>query len=125
VKLLDPTTSDIVVAHGNFLDTLPVGRLRHADQPKVIDAVRAGTQRPMSGAVGWARRWRGSRRITAAGGDVGVLRVDVSAAGVGAANRPGRNDDGGRERRSKAHRRKRTNKEAAVIGQVGHHWRLI
>jgi hypothetical protein len=56
VKLLEPSTSDVVVAHGNFLDTLAAGRLRHAGQPKLTDAVRAGTQRPMGGAVGWARR---------------------------------------------------------------------
>lgn len=56
VKLLEPSTSDVVVAHGNFLDTLAAGRLRHAGHPKLTDAVRAGTQRPMGGAVGWARR---------------------------------------------------------------------
>jgi hypothetical protein len=56
VKLLEPSTSDVVVAHGNFLDTLAAGRLRHAGQSKLTDAVQAGTQRPMGGAVGWARR---------------------------------------------------------------------
>jgi hypothetical protein len=56
VKLLEPSTSDVVVAHGNLLDTLAAGGLRHAGQPKLTDAVRAGTQRPMGGAVGWARR---------------------------------------------------------------------
>jgi hypothetical protein len=56
VKLLEPSTSDVVVAHGNFLDAVAAGRLRHAGQPKLTDAVRAGTQRPMGGAVGWARR---------------------------------------------------------------------
>lgn len=56
VKLLLPSTSDVVVAHGNFLDALAAGRLRHVGQAKLTDAVRAGTQRPMGGAVGWARR---------------------------------------------------------------------
>jgi hypothetical protein len=56
VKLLLPSTSDVVVAHGEFLDTLAAGRLRHAGQPELTAAVRAGTQRPMGGAVGWARR---------------------------------------------------------------------
>ena len=56
VKLLEPSTSDVVVAHGDFLDTLAAGRLRHGGQPALTAAVRAGTQRPMGGAVGWARR---------------------------------------------------------------------
>jgi hypothetical protein len=56
VKLLLPSTSDVVVAHGNLLDTLAAGHLRHAGQPKLTDAVRAGTQRPMGGAAGWYRR---------------------------------------------------------------------
>jgi hypothetical protein len=56
VKLLGPSTSDVVVAHGNLLDTLVAGRLRHAGQPKLTDAVRAGAQRPMGGAAGWDRR---------------------------------------------------------------------
>jgi len=56
VKLLEPSTSDVVVAHGTFLDTLAAGRLRHAGQSELTAAVRAGTQRPMGGAVGWARR---------------------------------------------------------------------
>jgi hypothetical protein len=56
VKLLLPSTSDVVVAHGNFLDALAAGRLRHAGQSKLTAAVRAGTQRPMGGAVGWTRR---------------------------------------------------------------------
>jgi hypothetical protein len=56
VKLLLPSTSDVVVAHGEFLDTLAAGRLRHAGQPELTAAVRAGTQRPMGGAVGWVRR---------------------------------------------------------------------
>jgi hypothetical protein len=56
VKLMLPSTSDVVVAHGDFLDTLAAGRLRHAGQAALTAAVRAGTQRPMGGAVGWARR---------------------------------------------------------------------
>jgi hypothetical protein len=56
LKLLLPSTSDVVVAHGEFLDALAAGRLRHAGQPELTAAVRAGTQRPMGGAVGWARR---------------------------------------------------------------------
>jgi hypothetical protein len=51
-----PSTSDAVVAHGAFLDILAAGRLRHAGQPELTAAVRAGTQRPIGGAMGWARR---------------------------------------------------------------------
>jgi hypothetical protein len=40
----------------DFVDLLAVGRLRHARRPKLTDVVWAGTQRPMGGAVGWARR---------------------------------------------------------------------
>jgi hypothetical protein len=56
VKLLELSTSDVVVAHGNFLDALAAGGLRHGGQAELTAAVRAGTQRPMGGAVGWARR---------------------------------------------------------------------
>jgi hypothetical protein len=56
LKLLLPSTSDVVVAHGDFLDTLAAGRLRHAGPAELTAAVRHGAQRPMGGAVGWARR---------------------------------------------------------------------
>jgi hypothetical protein len=56
VTLLQPSTSDVVVAHGNFLDALAAGCLRHAGQTELTAAVRHGTQRPIGGAVGWARR---------------------------------------------------------------------
>jgi hypothetical protein len=56
VKLLEPSTSDVVVAHGKFLDTPRSWPPASRGQPKLTDAVRAGTQRPMGGAVGWARR---------------------------------------------------------------------
>jgi hypothetical protein len=56
VKLLLPSTSYVVVAHGEFPDTLAGGRLRHAGAPELTAAVRAGVQRPMGGAVGWALR---------------------------------------------------------------------
>jgi hypothetical protein len=47
-----------------------------------------GTQPPLRGAVGWARR-RTSRRVTVAGCDLGVLGVGESATGMGAADRLG------------------------------------
>ena len=51
-----PSTSDVLVAHGEFLNTLAAGRMRHAGTPELTAAVRAATQRPMGGAFGWARR---------------------------------------------------------------------
>lgn len=55
-ELLEPSTSDVVVAHGEFIDVLAAGRLRHAGQPELTAAVRAGLQRPLGGAATWARR---------------------------------------------------------------------
>ena len=54
--LLQPTTSDVVVAHGRFLDELAAGRIRHVDHPRLNEAARAGTQRRLSGAQTWDRR---------------------------------------------------------------------
>lgn len=54
--LTEPNASDAVVAHGEFLDLLAAGRLRHAGRPELDAAVRHGAQRPLAGAVTWARR---------------------------------------------------------------------
>ena len=54
VKL--PTTADVVVAHGEFLDLVTTGQLEHLDQPPLTAAVRAGMQRPLAGAQAWERR---------------------------------------------------------------------
>lgn len=56
VVVTEPSTSDVVVAHGSFLDLLSAGRLRHAGQPQLDAAVRHGTQRPLGGAQAWNRR---------------------------------------------------------------------
>lgn len=56
VTVTQPSTVDVVVAHGEFLDTLTAGRLRHAGQPELDAAVRHGTQRPLAGANTWSRR---------------------------------------------------------------------
>ncbi len=56
VKVTEPSTSDLAVATGSFLDELAAGRLRHGGQPELTAAVRAGTQRPAGGAQVWDRR---------------------------------------------------------------------
>jgi hypothetical protein len=56
VTVTRPSTSDIAVAHGTFLDELAAGRLRHAGQPRLDAAVRHGVQRPLGGATAWQRR---------------------------------------------------------------------
>jgi len=55
-RLVKPSTSDVVVAHGLFLDELAAGRLRHVPHPRLDEAARAGTQRRLGGAQTWDRR---------------------------------------------------------------------
>jgi len=50
---VEPTAEDVAVAHGQFLDLLGDGGLRHLNQKPLTDAVRAGQQRPLSGAKAW------------------------------------------------------------------------
>lgn len=54
--LVKPSTSDVVVAHGLFLDDLAGGRLRHVPHPRLDEAARAGQQRRLGGAQTWDRR---------------------------------------------------------------------
>jgi hypothetical protein len=56
VTVTQPSTSDIAVAHGLFIDELAAGRLGHAGQPELDAAVRHGIQRPLGGATAWQRR---------------------------------------------------------------------
>jgi hypothetical protein len=51
-----PVTTDVAVAHGEFLDLVNDGGLAHLDQPPLTAAVRAAQQRPLSGAQAWERR---------------------------------------------------------------------
>ena len=48
--------SDVVVAHGEFLDLVGDHLLVHLDQPPLTAAVRAGQQRALAGAQAWERR---------------------------------------------------------------------
>jgi hypothetical protein len=54
VKVTTPSTSDVVVAHGLFLDTLAAGR--HKGQAELTAAVRFGTERRVGGGTAWERR---------------------------------------------------------------------
>jgi hypothetical protein len=65
VKVHEPTTRDVVVAHGGFVDRVNAGRLRHIARPELDTAVRVGLQRPLGGGTAWARR--------GVAGDVGPL----------------------------------------------------
>jgi hypothetical protein len=56
VEVTEPSAHDVAVMHGGFLDALNSGRLRHASQPELTAAVRAGSTRPLAGAQAWERR---------------------------------------------------------------------
>lgn len=47
---------DVAVAHGNFLDLLATGGLKHFSQPSLTAAVRGAQQRPLAGAGALERR---------------------------------------------------------------------
>lgn len=51
-----PTSSDLVVAHGGFLDALAAGRIRHQGQAELTAAVCHLEQRRLSGATAPERR---------------------------------------------------------------------
>lgn len=55
-NLKKPQSGDMVVAHGNFLDELNAGKLRHREHPRLTDAARAGAQRRLGGAEVWDKR---------------------------------------------------------------------
>jgi hypothetical protein len=56
VVLTKPTSSDLVVAHGGFLDALAAGRVRHQGQAELTAAVRHLEQRRLGGASAPERR---------------------------------------------------------------------
>ena len=53
---VEPSAEDVAVAHGSFLDLVGDGGLEHLDQEPLTAAVRAGQQRPLSGAKAWDPR---------------------------------------------------------------------
>jgi hypothetical protein len=56
VFVTEPSTADVAVAHGEFLDAVNDGRLAHLNQPPLTAAVQAAQQRPLAGAQAWERR---------------------------------------------------------------------
>jgi len=56
VLVREPSTAEVVTAHGEFLDLVNDGRLAHLEQPPLTSAVRAAQQRPLAGAQAWERR---------------------------------------------------------------------
>jgi hypothetical protein len=53
ILVTEPSTQDVAVAHGDFLDLVNDGGLEHLSQKPLTDAVRAGQQRPLAGAQAW------------------------------------------------------------------------
>jgi len=47
---------DVAVAHGEFMDLVATGGLRHFSQPELTAAVRGAQQRPLAGARALERR---------------------------------------------------------------------
>ena len=60
VVVTQPSTSDVVIAHGQFLDLVAAGDLRHVGHPALDAAVRVGAQRRLGGATAWDRRAGGA-----------------------------------------------------------------
>jgi hypothetical protein len=56
VTVTKPTSSDLAVAHGGFLDALDAGRIRHRGQPELTAAMRHLEQRRLGGASAPERR---------------------------------------------------------------------
>jgi hypothetical protein len=56
VKVTRPSTGDVAEAHGNFLDALAAGRIRHRGQQELTAAMRHLEQRRLGGASAPERR---------------------------------------------------------------------
>jgi hypothetical protein len=56
VKVTKPASTDVVVAHGGFLDALAAGRVRHGGQAELTAAARHLQQRRLGGASAPERR---------------------------------------------------------------------
>lgn len=56
VWVTEPSTQDVVVAHGEFLDLLSQGAVWHLNQPPFNAAAKAAQQRSLGGAEAWERK---------------------------------------------------------------------
>jgi hypothetical protein len=56
VAVTKVSTHDVAVAHGEFVDAIRAGVLRHTGQAELTAAIRHGQQRRLGGATAWERR---------------------------------------------------------------------
>ncbi len=56
VEVTELSTHDVAVAHGEFVDAVRAGVLRHTGQEQLTTAIRHGEQRRLGGATAWERR---------------------------------------------------------------------
>jgi len=56
VKVTEPSSTDLAVAHGHFIDGLRAGKIRHLGQERLTAAVRHLEQRRLGGASAPERR---------------------------------------------------------------------
>jgi hypothetical protein len=56
VKVTEPTSRDVALAHGLFLDELRAGRLRYVEHEALTTAVQHAMARPLAGAEALERR---------------------------------------------------------------------
>jgi hypothetical protein len=56
VTVTELSTHDVALAHGEFVDLVAAGRLRHSGQAELTAAIRHGQQRRLGGATAWERR---------------------------------------------------------------------
>jgi hypothetical protein len=55
IAVTELSTHDVAL-HGEFLDMVAAGRLRHSGQAELTAAIRHGQQRRLGGATAWERR---------------------------------------------------------------------
>lgn len=60
ITLTELSTIDLATAHGEFIDAVAAGRLRHSGQAELTTAIRHGEQRRLGGASAWDRRSGGA-----------------------------------------------------------------
>ena len=56
VELITPTTHEVAVAHGSFIDELRAGRLKIGDHPQLDAAAQHALTRPLAGGEALDRR---------------------------------------------------------------------
>ncbi len=82
VVVTRPTSSDLVVAHGLFLDALAAGRVRHAGQAELTAAARHLEQRRLGGATAPERRGAAVDVAPAVAAELAVWALEARPAVV-------------------------------------------